>query len=229
VSRSSRLLDLIQILRRHRRPVTAAHLAEELGVSERTIYRDIATLIAQGAAIDGEAGLGYVLRAGFVLPPLMFSDDEIEALVLGLRWVAQGGDGPLGAAARDAVAKITAVLPPALRERADDVGLLVGSRTVNVANTDLSAVRQLIRSESKLRIAYADADGKQTHRIIWPLALAFFEQVRVIVAWCETRRDFRHFRADRIVTMEPVGMRYPQRRRALLAEWRKQQDIPEHN
>src|SRR5690242_7496446 len=116
MSRAERLLDLIQILRRHRQPVAGAVLAQELGISLRSLYRDIATLQAQGAHIDGEPGLGYILRPGFMLPPLMFSEDEIEALVLGSRWVTERGDLRLADAARNALAKIAAVLPPDLRE-----------------------------------------------------------------------------------------------------------------
>ena len=123
--RADRLFQIIQLLRRHSRPVTADAIAEELETSKRTIYRDIATLIGQGAPIEGEAGVGYILRPGFVLPPLMFSDDEIEALVFGLRWSAARGDDPLAAAAKDALAKITAGLPGRLRDAATDVGLLV--------------------------------------------------------------------------------------------------------
>lgn len=228
MSRSARLLGLIQVLRRHRRPVTAASLAAELAVSERTIYRDIATLIGQGAPIDGEAGLGYILRPGFMLPPLMFSDDEVEALVLGLRWVQQRGDGALGAAAADALAKITAVLPPELGDKAGDAGLLIGpGEPIATGLADLSELRRTIRVERKLRISYADVEGRFTERTIWPFALAYFDRVRMVAAWCETRRDFRHFRTDRIVNARPTGERYPRRRRVLLAEWRKRQDIPE--
>src|ERR1700726_3062825 len=126
MSRAQRLLDLIQLLRRHRYPVSGAALAEELCVSLRTVYRDIDTLIAQGARIDGEAGAGYVLRDGFMLPPLMFSEEEINALVLGSRWVAERGDDPLRAAARNALAKIVAVLPEDMREEVDAGRLLIG-------------------------------------------------------------------------------------------------------
>src|SRR6266568_3284273 len=125
MSRSQRLLDLIQVLRRHRRPVTGAVLAEDVGVSLRTLYRDIETLKAQGAHIDGEAGIGYVLRPGFMLPPLMFTEEEIEALVLGSRWVADRGDARLGEAGRNALAKVAAVLPPDLREALDASALLI--------------------------------------------------------------------------------------------------------
>ena len=126
MARSERLLELIQVLRRHRHPVSGQTLSDELGVSLRTIYRDVQTLIGQGASIDGEAGVGYVLRPGFVLPPLMFSDEEIEALVLGSRWVAQRTDEPLAHAAANAIAKIAAVLPDDLRERMDDSASLPG-------------------------------------------------------------------------------------------------------
>jgi len=228
VSRSARLLDLLQVLRRHRRPATAAGLAAELGVSERTIYRDVATLVGQGAPIEGAAGLGYVLRPGFLLPPLMFGDDEIEALVLGLRWVVQRGDDPLGAAAADALAKITAVLPAAARELADHTGLLVGPGGPPVSTgIDLANLRRAIRAEHKLRVSYCDRIGNRTERMIWPFALGFFDESQVIAAWCETRQDFRHFRTDRILGAETTGERYPRRRRTLLAEWRAREGIPE--
>lgn len=228
MSRSARLLTLIQLLRRHRRPVTAAALAVELGVSERTIYRDVATLAAQGVPVEGEAGLGYVLRPGFLLPPLMFDDDEIEALALGLRWVAGRGDGPLGAAAADVLAKITAVLPAGAREVMLDASLLAGSdAAASPEAADLSALRRAIRTERKVRIAYADARGRRTERTVWPFALGFFERVRVLVAWCEMRQESRHFRVDRIAWAEAVGERYPRRRRVLLAQWRAREGIPE--
>src|SRR5881396_422406 len=126
MSRAQRLLDLIQLLRGYRRPVSGAVLAEALGISLRTLYRDIETLNAQGATIDGAPGLGYVLRPGFMLPPLMFSEEEIEALVLGSRWVADRADHRLGEAARNALAKISAVLPPELRHDLETSALLIG-------------------------------------------------------------------------------------------------------
>ncbi|MEE3622749.1 YafY family protein [Nitrospirillum sp. BR 11752] len=221
MSRSARLLDLIQALRRHRRPVTAAELAAELGVSIRTVYRDIGTLAGQGVPVEGEAGLGYVLRPGFMLPPLMFGDDEIEALVLGLRWVAQRGDGPLGLAAQNAAAKIMAVLPADLKALAEDSGLLPVSLQPSVAEPrDLTEIRRAIRTERKLRIAYTDGQGRASDRVIWPFALAFFERIRMVAAWCETRQAFRHFRTDRIVEVAVADERYPRRRHALLADWR---------
>jgi predicted DNA-binding transcriptional regulator YafY len=223
VSRAQRLLDLIQVLRRHRHPVSGASLAEATGVSLRTVYRDIDTLKAEGAHIDGEAGVGYVLRPGFMLPPLMFSEEEIEAIVLGSRWVHQRADKSLAGAAANVLAKIGAVLPDDLRETLDDSGLLVGpGETVSAGDAELPKIRQAIRRERKLSIAYADKAGAATQRIVWPFALAFFEKVRVVVTWCELRQDYRHFRTDRIATLTVSEERYPRRRQALLKEWREQ-------
>jgi predicted DNA-binding transcriptional regulator YafY len=227
MSRTERLLDLIQLLRRHRTPVTGPALADELGISIRTLYRDIATLQAQGADIQGEPGLGYVLRPGFTLPPLMFSADEIEALVLGSRWVARRAEDPrLGDAAANALSKITAVLPAELRDSVEASTLLVGSGEVIPALVDLSAIRLAIRNEHKLAIAYRNADGTATERTIWPFAVGFFDRVRVVIGWCELRVDFRHFRLDRIARMEALPERYPRRRAAMLKEWREHEGIP---
>ena len=226
MSRAQRLLDLIQILRRHRCPVTGAALADELGISLRTLYRDIATLQAQGASIEGEPGLGYVLRPGFMLPPLMFSEEELESLMLGSRWVAERGDPHLGAAARNALAKIAAVLPTDLRDALDASSLLVGpGKPVASPLCDPALIRQAIRSESKVRIVYQDLKGSDSTRTIWPFALGFFDNVRVMVAWCELRDDFRHFRTDRVMEFDPLEQRYPRRRHALLKAWRKQQGV----
>jgi predicted DNA-binding transcriptional regulator YafY len=226
MSRTERLLDLIQLLRRHRAPVTGPALAAELGISIRTLYRDIATLQAQGADIQGEPGLGYVLRPGFTLPPLMFSADEIEALVLGTRWVSRRAEDPrLGDAARNAITKITAVLPDDLRETVEGSSLLVGGGEVIPATVDLSVIRLAIRNERKLAIAYRNADGTATERTVWPFAIGFFDKVRIIGAWCELRTDYRTFRLDRISRMEPLPDRYPRRRAVMLKEWREREGI----
>ena len=228
MSRARRLLDLIQLLRSHRRPVTGDTLAGELDVSLRTLYRDIETLRGQGAHIEGEPGLGYVLRPGFMLPPLMFSEEEIEAVVLGSRWVAARTDARLKGAARQALAKIAAVLPQDLREAFDASNLLIGPSDVPAAGeVELSDIRDAIRGERKLHIVYLDAGNKRSTRVIWPFALAFFDRIRVIVAWCETRRGFRHFRLDRVAKMTTLAARYPRRRHALLKEWRASEGIPE--
>jgi predicted DNA-binding transcriptional regulator YafY len=228
MSRAQRLLDIIQLLRGHRRPVAGAALAEELGVSLRTLYRDIETLKAQGADIRGEAGLGYVLRPGFLLPPLMLSEEEIEALVLGSRWVSERADSPLGRAARIVLAKIGAVLPDELKEGLDASGLLIGpGEPIPVRDADLARLREAIRSERRMRIAYADERGATTERTIWPIALAFYDRVRVLVAWCELRGTYRHFRIDRVVRLDDGGGRYPRRRATLLKEWHAVKGVPE--
>lgn len=229
MSRSERLLDLIQILRRHRRPVSGRTLAGEMGVSIRTLYRDIATLQGQGAPIEGEAGLGYVLKPGFMLPPLMFTDEEIEAIVLGSRWVAKQPDKRLAAAAMDALSKIAAVLPDDLRENLDTTALLVGSRSESAEAIDLGIVRQAIRDERKLGFLYRDAEGATSERLVWPFALGFFDKVRVMAAWCEMRQDFRHFRADRMSRLAATDIRYPRRRQTMLKEWRATLDKPGQN
>ncbi|BCW90048.1 hypothetical protein sos41_32160 [Alphaproteobacteria bacterium SO-S41] len=226
MSRAQRLLDLIQVLRRHRRAVAGAVLAAELGISLRTLYRDIETLKAQGAHIDGEAGVGYVLRPGFMLPPLMFSEDEIEALVLGSRWVSERADGQLGRAARNVLAKIGAVLPDDFKHGIETTGLLIVGAAVAAGDAELAAIRQAIRAERKIAIAYADEQGNLTHRTIWPVALAFFERVRVVAAWCELRGGYRHFRTDRITALEVATERTPRRRAALFKEWSKLENIP---
>ncbi|BBE72059.1 helix-turn-helix transcriptional regulator [Oharaeibacter diazotrophicus] len=226
MSRAERLLALVQALRRRRRPVAGSELADELGVSLRTIYRDVQALIAQGAPIEGEAGIGYVLRPGFLLPPLMFTDDEIEALVLGARMAARRGDDRLATAADDALAKIAAVLPADLADRMEGDGLLVGfGRPERPDGVDLSALRAAIRNETKIAFAYVNERGEASRRVVWPIALAFFDRVRVLTAWCELRSDFRHFRTDRISEPTVLGQRYPRRRRALLKEWRELENI----
>ena len=229
MSRTQRLFDLIQILRRYRYPVSGKCLASELGISLRTLYRDIATLQAQGASIDGEAGVGYVLRPGFILPPLMFSEEEIEALVLGSRWVARRTDKKLGLAAANVLAKIAAVLPEDLKDQLEFSGLLIGPAKTLIEHDDEkeALIRHAIRQEHKVQMTYTDFHGESSQRIIWPLALGFFEEVHVVVAWCELRSDFRHFRTDRIVTLMQLKTRYPKRRRTLIKKWREIHNIPE--
>ncbi|WNG42843.1 YafY family transcriptional regulator [Archangium minus] len=226
MSRAARLLELLQLLRRHRAPITGPALAEELGISLRTLYRDIATLQAQGAHIQGEPGLGYVLRPGFTLPPLMFSADELEALVLGSRWVAMRGDARLGAAAGNAVAKIRAVLPDDLRESVDAATLTVPMFRGEPVAIDAAVIREAIRKEQKLLITYRDNDGAHTTRTLWPLLIGFFDKVLVLAAWCELRQDYRAFRVDRILSVEPKDERYPRRRAVLVKEWRARQNLP---
>lgn len=222
MSRSERLLDLLQTLRRHRRPVTGAALAEQMRISLRTLYRDIASLQAQGARIEGEPGVGYVLRPGFLLPPLMFSVEEIEALALGTLWVAERADGSLSLAARNALAKVAAVLPPHLRDDLETSALLVApGPPIPSDGVDEARIREAIRTERKAVIRYCDQAGQPSTRTIWPFGLGYWDHVRVVIAWCELRQDFRNFRTDRIGDLALTTERYPRRRRALLKAWRE--------
>jgi predicted DNA-binding transcriptional regulator YafY len=225
MSRTERLLELLQILRRHRAPVAGASLAADLNISIRTLYRDIATLQGQGAEIEGEPGLGYVLKPGFMLPPLMFSIDELEAVVLGIQWVSrQTEDTRLTRAAGNALSKIGAVLPDDLRREIDSGTLYVTGRRTDPMQIDPSLLRDAIRKEIKLRIGYRDDSGQETERVIWPFVIGFFEQHKVVGAWCELRNDYRHFRLDRIATLAATGERAPRRRHAMLKEWREKLD-----
>ena len=222
MSRAQRLLNLLQLLRQHRFPVTGEYLAEQLGISLRTLYRDIRTLQAQGASIDGEAGVGYVLRPGFLLPPLMFSPEELEALALGARWVNERGDHHLSAAAQAALGKIGAVLPHELRYLMDSSGLRIGpSSAQHTDDTVMYPLRLSLRAEEKIAIEYLDLQGESSSRTVWPLALGYFEQSMLLAAWCELRQDFRHFRTDRIISLTRLSQRYPERRERLLVGWKK--------
>jgi predicted DNA-binding transcriptional regulator YafY len=228
MSRHSRLLGLVHILRRYRQPVSAQALADELEISIRSVYRDVQTLRAQGATIEGEPGVGYVLRPGYLLPPLMFTDDEIEALVLGLRLTNEHADEALGRAAEDVVAKLRAVLPKELKTLFDETALVAGPALARPPEAiDLSEVRRALREQRKARIAYTNQQGVSSQRVIWPLGLGFFQRARLLVAWCETRQDFRSFRSERIADWETLNARLPRSRVALLREWRERERISE--
>lgn len=228
MSRAARLLRLMQELRRHRGPVSATTLSEALEVSIRSVYRDVQTLREQGADIAGEAGVGYVLKPGFLLPPLMFSDEEIEAIVLGLRLTSEHADAALTRAADNALAKLRAVLPKELRDYTNEIGLLVGpSRRRAPDALDLASVRDCLRRQCKASILYRTEKGELSQRTIWPLAVGYFEHARLVVAWCETRNDFRSFRTDRIQSWQPLDEKLPKPRRALLTAWRAREAIPD--
>jgi predicted DNA-binding transcriptional regulator YafY len=204
--KASRLFEIIQILRLARKPVTAAFIAGELEVTVRSIYRDIGALQAMRVPIEGERGIGYILRPGFDLPPLMFSIEEIEAVVLGLALIERTGDTELMEASKRAGAKVAAAVPAPLRQ-------VLSSRTLHawgsVAPTpesiDLALVRRAIRDEEKLFLDYRDEQGNASHRTIRPLALIYYSQAFVIVAWCELRQAIRNFRADRAEGCLPTG------------------------
>jgi predicted DNA-binding transcriptional regulator YafY len=227
MARASRLFDLLHLLHRQSRAVSGRHLAEQLGISLRTLYRDIATLQAMGADIEGEAGLGYRLRPGFMLPSMSFPIEEVEALVLGARWVAERADPAMGQAACSAAARIMRAMTPEQAEAMRSTALYIGIRSEAYgAEIDPAPLRAAIRAERRLSLVYRDAEGLASERIIWPFAIALFDRADVLLGWCELRGDYRTFRIDRIVTARVLPERYPRRRAALLREWREANGIP---
>jgi predicted DNA-binding transcriptional regulator YafY len=220
--RADRLFQIIQVLRRTGKPLTADAIAEELETSKRTIYRDIATLIGQRVPIRGEAGMGYILEKGFDLPPLMLTPDEIEAAVLGAQWVAGNADPALSRAAQDLIAKIADTVPerlrpfvlePASRARPD------WRREPD--RIDMARTRAQIHEGKKIALRYRDEHGRDSERTIWPIAIGYHEAVRILAAWCELRKDFRSFRTDRVIDADYLDDPYPERRAALRAKWRR--------
>lgn len=205
--RTDRLFDLIQILRDGRLH-RASEMAERLEVSTRTIWRDMATLMASGLPIEGERGVGYILRAPITLPPMILTAPELEALRLGMKLVSEGADPGLARAARGLAAKIAAAMPAAIAP--DDDGLFVFSgEPAARASPHLPAIRAAIRAKERLTISYIDLDGRESHRDIRPLQLEFWGRVWTLAAWCEARGDFRSFRVDRIVGLTPTGETFP--------------------
>ncbi len=196
--RADRLFEIIQTLRR-RKLTRAADLAALLNVSERTIYRDIRDMMSQGVPIEGEAGVGYILRPGFDLPPLMFNENEIEALLLGARIVQSWADPELATAAASAIDKVAAVSPEALRQHFDLVRLWAPAEHARpVITIDQAALRHAIRDQRKVRFFYQDLHGTRTERVVRPLIMAFYGPVWLLAAWCEIRDGFRVFRIDRM-------------------------------
>jgi predicted DNA-binding transcriptional regulator YafY len=195
--RGDRLFEIIQLLRVARNPQTAAQIALALEVNVRTIYRDIAALQARRVPIEGAPGLGYVLRRGFDLPPLMFTPEEIEAIAVGARLVRRTGDVGLQRGAESVLSKMQAVLPRDLRDHMIGAPFVVSDFGARPA--DASRIRQAMRERRKLRIGYVDERGRSTSRIILPIAVAYLVEATLVAAWCELRGDFRHFRTDRII------------------------------
>jgi len=208
--RADRLFQIIQFLRT-RRVTTALWLAERLEVSERTIYRDIKDLMLSGVNIEGEAGIGYVVRKGFDLPPLMFSEDEITALTLGARLVESWADASLATAAQSALSKIETVLPDDLKNSLGDTLLFSPfTRITPEISTTMAEIRFAADKRRKVSLQYSDAQGDFSERIIWPLGMFFWGSVWTIGAWCELRNNFRVFRLDRIDSLCVLDENYPQ-------------------
>lgn len=213
----------MQCLRTATPPVTAGALARELGVSLRTLYRDIEALRRSGALIDGEAGVGYILQEDPALPPMLFSRDEMEALVLGLREVSEVGDPVLARAAENALSKLKASLPERMRSEFEHAVLYAKRFTPRPdISVDVEALRRETREERMIEIDYVDVKGASTKRGIYPLAIVFFEQSLVLLAWCTLRIDYRAFRIDRIQRLETTDTSFRPRRVAMLRACLKQ-------
>jgi len=222
--RADRLFQIIQLLRRRRTVATAAHIAERLDVSERTVYRDIRDLVRAGTPIDGEAGVGYRIRPGYDLPPLMFDREEIQALVLGARIVRQVGDPVLARASDAILAKVASVLPPDLEPLLAETRLFAprsigGGRSADV----LLVTREALTERRKLRFTYASASGDGTERTVRPLGVFFWGRTWTLAAWCELRNDFRNFRLDRVTSVTLLADTFDEERgrtlRDLLARY----------
>jgi len=218
--RADRLFDIIQLLRLARAPVTAAAIAAELEVAPRTIYRDIASLQASRVPIEGAAGLGYVLRRGYDLPPLMFTEEEAEAIAVGLRLLDRTGDPGLAGAARGVLGKLGAVLPEGLRAHLAGEAFHVSTHGAPAPGAiDLSALRAAIRSARKLRLRYIDGNGATTTRTVRPVAVEYYTAATLLGAWCELREDYRNFRTDRIAAAEVLAEDFAADAARLKAGW----------
>ncbi|MFQ5624426.1 MAG: helix-turn-helix transcriptional regulator [Paracoccaceae bacterium] len=225
--RADRLFQIVQYLRGGRL-VTARRLAERLEVSERTVYRDIADLQSAGVPIDGEAGVGYVMRQGFELPPLMFTRDEIVALVAGARLIRAWGGASMARAAEEALVKIGAVLPEPERARAEAVQIHAFAPEMTGELRDrIDTLERAVEDRRRLRIAYRDAADAPSERTVRPLGLWFWGKVWTLVGWCELRDDFRMFRLDRIGTMADTGERFRPERGKTLGDFYRQMETRE--
>lgn len=207
MKRTDRLFDLIQILRDGRLH-RAGEMAERLGVSVRTIWRDMSTLMNSGLPVEGERGVGYILRSPITLPPMILTGSELEALRLGVRLVAEGPDPALARAARGLATKIASVTPAPPDGEEDELFAFTGQEAKR-ATAHLPVIRKAIRHRERLSITYIDHEGRETHRDIRPLHLEFWGRIWTLVAWCEAREDFHAFRVDRIVAMTETGEVFP--------------------
>jgi predicted DNA-binding transcriptional regulator YafY len=218
--RADRLFELIEILRRARAPISAEKIAGELEVSTRTVYRDMAALMAQRAPIQGEAGIGYVLDAGFHMPPLMLTSDEIEAAVLGAQWVQTRGEPELARAAASLVAKIEAVAPASAQTSFVEPVTSVAPVDAPAEALPAADIRRALRRRQKIWLRYLDHQGAATERVIWPVLLGYRDTGRILAAWCELRGAFRYFRTERIQAAEILTDTIPRPMAQLKAAWR---------
>jgi len=227
MSRPLRMYEVIQLLRSAAKPMTAQEIGEALGVSKRTAYRDIAALQSMRVPIDGEAGVGYIMRPGFDMPPLAFSSVEIEAIVVGLALLRRTGDTGLQRAAQQVAAKINDVMPDKDKSLfAEETLHVSGWNAIPASTIEINCLRRAIRDEEKLHLAYIDAEENHTKRTVLPLAILYYIDVIILVAWCELRADFRHFRIDRLQEFKPAGEYFNGEGERLRQTWREHHDLP---
>jgi predicted DNA-binding transcriptional regulator YafY len=219
--RADRLFEIIQVLRRARKPLSADAIGRELEVSKRTIYRDMAALISQRVPITGEAGVGYVLERGFDMPPLMLTQDEIDAAVLGACWVAGRGEPELAAAALSLLSKIEAVVPEQLKASIVNSTTSIAPVRQGPEYISSSELRRAIRLHRKLSLDYRTDNGDHSYRVVWPILLGYRDAGRLLAAWCELRQAFRYFRTDRMTAVHVLDDLIPERATLLRKRWQK--------
>lgn len=222
--KAERLFEIVQLLRLARGPISAQQIANELESSKRSVYRDIAALMAQGVPIRGEAGVGYVLEKGFDMPPLMLTSDELDAAVLGAHWVASRGEPDLAKAALNLLAKIEVVVPERLRAHVLEPATSVAPIPSSPEAVNSSLLRNAIRVHRKMTLEYRGNSGEITQRVIWPILLGYRDAGRILAAWCELRGGFRYFRTDRMISADILEQRIPEGAPALQARWRATMD-----
>ena len=220
--RTDRLFELIQILRDGRLH-TARDMAERMEVSTRTLWRDMATLIASGLPVEGERGVGYILREPITMPPLTLTPDELQALTLGLQLVSRGADPSLIRAAESLLGKVSAVLPARLLDGVGQETWVFPGDEALAAARHLPTLRRAIRLHERVVIDYVDGSGTTSDRPVRPLLLEFWGRVWTLAAWCETRGDFRSFRVDRIEQLHPTGEPFSDAPGTTLADWQRLQ------
>lgn len=229
MNRSTRLFEIIQLLRSSRRSLTAQEIADSLEVTKRTIYRDIVALQSMRIPIDGEAGVGYIMRPGFDLPPLMFTAEEVEAIAIGLSLLGRTGDPGLENAARSVARKIADVLPDENPYGVLSQSVLTSSwHNIPPSDIDPALLRRSIRDENKLKIQYTEQHGVTSDRVVQPLALVYYVDALVLAAWCELRSDFRHFRVDRLSQCLVTDQHFKESGEALRGKWRAQHQLGEY-
>ena len=221
--RADRLFRIVEYLKARREAVTAEELADEMEIGVRTIYRDVADLRSSGVPLIGEAGVGYLLDRDYLVRPLMFDVEELDALTLGAQMVASWADPAIARSARQAIDKITAVLPDSLaNEVRRATTFSYPSRDKKPLSIDFTSLRRAIRAKHIVEFRYTNESGQETQRRVRPLCLTFFAPVWLVTAWCETRKDFRNFRVDRMNDMQITAEQFRDEKGKTLEDFQRQ-------